>query len=206
MICTPDHWHALPTVAAAEHGKDIFIEKPLSLTIKEGRAMSGRGSQEKAGFSWSDASSAPMPGFETACELVRNGRIGELRTVKVGLPTDPAGKDEPTMPVPSNLNYDMWLGSTPLAPYTEKRVHPNKDYSRPGWLRIQAYGAGMITGWGAHPQRHRPVGYGNGIHRARGNPGKGRLSQERIVGCARKFSHRSMSMPTGSSSSAPTTR
>ena len=54
------------------------------------------------------------------------------------------------MPIPSNLNYEMWLGSTPVAPYTVKRVHPLKGYSRPGWLRIQAYGAGMITGWGAH--------------------------------------------------------
>ena len=88
--------------------------------------------------------------FRFACELVRNGRIGELKTIKVGLPTDPPGEDWPSMPVPPNLNYDMWLGSTPQAPYTEHRVHPQKGYGRPGWLRIQAYGAGMITGWGAH--------------------------------------------------------
>lgn len=149
MICTPDHWHALPAIAAAKSGKDIFLQKPLTLTIEEGRVLSdtvhryGRvlqvGSQQR-----SDSN------FRFACELVRNGRIGRLRTVKVGLPTDPGCGEEPVMPVPENLNYDIWLGSTPWVPYTEKRVHPQKDYSRPGWLRIQAYGAGMITGWGSH--------------------------------------------------------
>jgi predicted dehydrogenase len=149
MICTPDHWHAIPGIAAAKAGKDIFIQKPLSLTIAEGRALSdavhrtGRvllvGSQQRSD-----------PNFRRACELVRNGRIGELKTVRVGLPGDPGCGEEPEMPVPPNLNYDIWLGSTPVKPYTEKRVHPQKDYSRPGWLRIQAYGAGMITGWGSH--------------------------------------------------------
>jgi predicted dehydrogenase len=149
MICTPDHWHVLPGIDAAKAGKDIFIQKPLSLTIAEGRALSdavhrtGRvllvGSQQRSN-----------PSFLRACELVRNGRIGELKTVRVGLPGDPGCGEEPEMPVPPNLDYDVWLGSTPVVPYTEKRVHPQKDYSRPGWLRIQAYGAGMITGWGSH--------------------------------------------------------
>jgi hypothetical protein len=71
--------------------------------------------------------------------------------VQIGLPTDPAGKDEPEMPVPPNLNYEMWLGSTPKAPYTENRVHPQNSLSaRPGWLRIESYCLGMITGWGSH--------------------------------------------------------
>ena len=90
------------------------------------------------------------PQFRYAAELVRNGRIGQLKTVEVGLPGDPSGDDEPTMPVPKNLNYDMWLGSTPVVPYTEKRVHPQRGYDRPGWLRCEQFGAGMITGWGAH--------------------------------------------------------
>jgi predicted dehydrogenase len=82
--------------------------------------------------------------------LVRNGRIGELHTIKVGLPGDPSGDEEPEMQVPENLDYDMWLGSTPNVYYTEKRVHPQKGYGRPGWLRCEQFGAGMITGWGAH--------------------------------------------------------
>lgn len=149
MICTPDHWHVLPAIAAAKAGKDIFLQKPLSLTIEEGRALSDAvkkystvfivGSQQR-----SDAR------FRFACELVRNNRIGKLRTVKVGFGLDPGTTPQPPMPVPENLNYDMWLGPAPYAGYTEKRVHPQKGYGRPGWLRIRDYGWGMITGWGSH--------------------------------------------------------
>jgi predicted dehydrogenase len=149
VISTPDHWHAIIAIHAVQAGKDVYLQKPASLTIAEGRALSdavhrsGRifqiGSQQRS-----------SPQFRYAAELVRNGRIGQLKTVSVGLPGDPAGDDEPPMPVPGNLNYDLWLGSTPIVPYTEKRVHPQKDYGRPGWLRCEQFGAGMITGWGAH--------------------------------------------------------
>ena len=149
LISTPDHWHPLNAIHAVEAGKDVYLQKPASLTISEGRALSnavhrsGRilqiGSQQRS-----------MPQFRYAAELVRNGRIGQLQTVYVGLPGDPAGEEEPEMPIPKNLNYEMWLGSTPYVYYTEKRVHPQKDYSRPGWLRCEQFGAGMITGWGSH--------------------------------------------------------
>ena len=149
QIATPDHWHAIPAIEAAKAGKDIFMQKPMSLTIYEGRVVSdtvrryGRifqiGSQQR-----SDSR------FRQACELVRNGRIGELKTVKVGFGTDPGTTPTPPMPVPDALNYDFWLGPAPWAPYTENRVHPQKGYDRPGWLRIADYGAGMITGWGSH--------------------------------------------------------
>jgi len=151
-ISTPDHWHAEPVIAAALAGKDIYVQKPLSMTLAEGRVVSdtvqakGRvfqiGSQQR--------SDSPWPQFRRACELVRNGRIGKVHTIHIGLPTDPSGKDEPEMPVPPNLNYEMWLGSTPLAPYTENRVHPQEGFGRPGWLRIESYCLGMITGWGSH--------------------------------------------------------
>ncbi len=149
VISTPDHWHAMIAVAAVRAKKDVYLQKPASLTIAEGRFMSdaivrsGRifqiGSQQRS-----------SPQFRYAAELVRNGRIGELKTVKIGLPGDPSGEAEPEMPVPPNLNYDAWLGSTPVVYYTEKRVHPQADYGRPGWLRCEQFGAGMITGWGAH--------------------------------------------------------
>jgi len=149
LICTPDHWHALPAIAAAKAGKDIFIEKPLTLTVQEGRILSdtvrryGRilqvGSQQR-----SDSR------FRFACELVRNGRIGKLHTVKVGLPIDPGTEPQASMPIPKQLDYQMWLGPTPWAEYTEKRVHPREGYGRPGWLRISDYCCGMITGWGSH--------------------------------------------------------
>jgi predicted dehydrogenase len=149
LISTPDHWHALIAVAAVRAGKDVYLQKPASLTIAEGRTLadavhrSGRifqiGSQQRS-----------SPQFRYAAELVRNGRIGRLQTVKIGLPGDPPGKVEPEMPVPPNLNYDMWLGSTPVVYYTENRVHPQTSYDRPGWLRCEQFGAGMITGWGSH--------------------------------------------------------
>jgi predicted dehydrogenase len=152
LISTPDHWHAVPAIAAARAGKDIYLQKPASLTIAEGRALSDTihrtgcilqiGSQQR--------SQDPWPQFKRACELVRNGRIGDIHTIQIGLPYDPSGDEEPEMPVPPNLAYDLWLGSTPEVYYTEKRVHPQDGYSRPGWLRCEQFGAGMITGWGAH--------------------------------------------------------
>jgi len=150
QIATPDHWHTLPAVEAARAGKDIFLQKPLTLTIREGRILSdtvrryGRvfqvGSQQR-----SDKE------FRTACELVRNGRVGKLQRILVGFGTDPGCEPKPTMPVPEGLDYEMWLGPAPWVPYTEERVHPqNSITARPGWLRISDYGAGMITGWGSH--------------------------------------------------------
>ncbi len=154
-ISTPDHWHSQPVIEAALAGKDIYVQKPLSMTVTEGRAVSDIvrkkermfqiGSQQRSGAQ-----------FRLACELVRSGRIGKIHTVKIGLPTDPSGGSAAEMPVPANLNYDMWLGATPLAPYSADRVHsqnPDKKKrygERPGWLRIESYCLGMITGWGSH--------------------------------------------------------
>ena len=149
IISTPDHSHALIGVAAARAKKHIYLQKPASLTIAEGRIISDVvtksgvkfqiGSQQRSGEQ-----------FRYAAELVRNGRIGELKTVYVGLPGDPAGGNKTEMPVPKNLNYDMWLASTPEVYYTLDRVHPLTGYDRPGWLRCEQFGAGMITGWGSH--------------------------------------------------------
>ena len=149
VISTPDHQHAVLAVKAVRAGKDVYLQKPASLTITEGRYMSDAvraskrvfqiGSQQR---SWKQ--------FHRACELVRNGRIGVVQHVEVGLPGDPSGPEAPEMPVPPNLNYDAWLGTTPEVYYTEMRVHPQKGFDRPGWLRCEQFGAGMITGWGAH--------------------------------------------------------
>src|SRR5450631_999989 len=149
VISTPDHQHAITACAAVRAGKDVYLQKPASLTIAEGRYLSntvqasGRilqvGSQQRS-----------TEQFRRAAELVRNGRIGELKHVEIGLPGDPSGPDATAMPVPKNLNYDAWLGSTPEAYYTEIRVHPQTGFDRPGWLRCEQCGAGMITGWGAH--------------------------------------------------------
>jgi predicted dehydrogenase len=149
IISTPDHWHSQPAMEAALAGKHVYLQKPTSLTIKEGRQLVDvinktgvvlqLGTQQRSSEQ-----------FRLAAELVRNGRIGKLHTVRIGLPGDPSGPEAPAMPVPANLNFDMWLGSTPDVPYTEIGVHPQNDYGRPGWLRHENYGAGMITGWGQH--------------------------------------------------------
>ncbi len=148
-ISTPDFWHAQPVLEAALAGKDIYVQKPLTMTVAEGRllceAVRGKkrvlqvGSQQR---SWAQ--------FHRAAQIVRNGRIGKVHTVRIGLPTDPAGGNAKKMPVPANLNYDMWLGCTPQEDYTEDRVHPQDGIGRPGWLRLNAYTRGMMTGWGSH--------------------------------------------------------
>ncbi|NJK31305.1 MAG: hypothetical protein HC927_02195, partial [Deltaproteobacteria bacterium] len=136
---------------AALAGKDIYLQKPTSLTVEEGRHMAdivqrtGRilqlGSQQRSDLQW-----------RLACELVRNGRIGAVKEILIGLPYDPAGGSVAQQPVPSVLDYDFWLGATPQVHYIEDRVHPQKAdltarYDRPGWLRCEQFGAGMITGW-----------------------------------------------------------
>ena len=149
LVCTPDHWHALPCIAAAKSGKDVFVQKPMTLTHEEGVVLRdtiyryGRvlqvGSQQR-----SDSR------FRLACELVRNGRIGDLQEVLVGVGRDPFGKVYPVTEPPKVLDYDMWLGPAPWHPYIEARIHPQKGYGRPGWLRTRDYCLGMVTGWGSH--------------------------------------------------------
>ena len=147
-IATPDHWHAALTVAAARAGKDIYCQKPLSLTITEGRAMVnavrryGRilqtGSQQRSDYN-----------FRRACELVRNGRIGKLQTVKCGLPagtpdySGSLGVSTDAAPVPEGFNYDLWLGPAPAAPYCPARCHVNFRW-------ILDYSGGQLTDWGGH--------------------------------------------------------
>jgi len=149
VISTPDHWHSQPAMEAALAGKHVYLQKPTSLTVREGRQLVDvvnktgivlqLGTQQRSSEQ-----------FRKAAELVRNGRIGKLHTVRIGLPGDPAGPEAPAMPIPTSLNYDMWLGSTSEVPYIEIGVHPAQGYGRPGWLRLEQYGAGMITGWGQH--------------------------------------------------------
>ena len=149
LISTPDHTHAMIGAAAARAKKHIYMQKPASLTIAEGRIISDVVTKSGVKFQIGSQQRSTEQ-FRYAAELVRNGRIGKLKTVYVGLPGDPPGGNANEQPVPKNLNYDMWLASTPLVYYTEDRVHPQNGYGRPGWLRCEQFGAGMITGWGAH--------------------------------------------------------
>ncbi len=149
-ISTPDHWHSQPAVEAAFAGKDVYMQKPASLTISEGRFFSDALTLNKRIFLLGSQQRSTEQ-FHRACELVRNGAIGKIKHIEIGLPGDPAGGRTEEMPVPEGLDYKMWLGSTPEVYYTEDRVHNRKGIiGRPGWLRCEQFGAGMITGWGSH--------------------------------------------------------
>lgn len=144
VVATPDHWHAPISIAAVRAGKDVYCEKPQTLTIAEGRALAdevrryGRvfqtGSQQRS-----------SDNFRLACELVRNGKIGKVRTVRVGLPGNNR-ECEPTWtpePVPEGFNYDLWLGPAPWEPYHKQRCHYEFRF-------LLEYSGGQVTNWGAH--------------------------------------------------------
>ncbi|MCC7087194.1 MAG: Gfo/Idh/MocA family oxidoreductase [Pirellulales bacterium] len=149
LISTPDHWHAIIAVAAAEARKDAYVQKPLTYTIAEGQKLVTAVRQNNV-ILQTGSQQRSTNNFRRACELVRNGRIGKLHTIRVLLPADSGVGDGTPMKVPKHLDYEMWLGPTPHAPYAEHRVHPHDGFSRPGWLQIEPYCRGMITGWGSH--------------------------------------------------------
>lgn len=151
MISTPDHWHVPMAVAAIKAGKDVSCEKPLTRSIAEGRLLSDLAAREKRVFR-TDSEFRSLAKMHRAVELARNGRLGKLHTIRTGVPqTDVALPAQPAMPVPAELDYALWLGPAPQAPYTEKRVHPPHDHlGRPGWMRCRDYCDGLITNWGTH--------------------------------------------------------
>ena len=149
VIATPDHWHGAMAVRAAQAGKDIYCEKPLSLTVKEGRAMVKATRRHNRIFqtgsmqrSWAE--------FRQAVELVRNGYIGEIKSIKVNIGPPPIPYNLPAEPVPAGLDWNKWLGpnefkhfNSELAPPITKDVYPN-------WRNYKEFGGGMVTDWGAH--------------------------------------------------------
>ncbi|MBN2507846.1 MAG: Gfo/Idh/MocA family oxidoreductase [Verrucomicrobia bacterium] len=142
MISTPDHWHTLISLHAIQAGKDVQCEKP-TLTIHEGRLLVDAVRKHRAVFQTSTEDRA-VPEYHRLAELVRNGRIGTLQRIEVILPKQPAGPGDPTpQPVPAGLDYDLWLGPAPFAPYTRDRVHFNFRW-------IWDYSGGIICDWGAH--------------------------------------------------------
>ncbi len=150
-IGTPDHWHAVLAIAAMQAGKDVYVEKPLTRTVVEGRrvveaaATSGRvlqtGLQRRS-----------MGAYRHACELVRNGRIGRLTRVEVGIigvnQGVQAGRSFPATPVPESFDYDLWLGPAPVAPFSPQRVARGNEVCY--WYYISDYTAGFISGNGIH--------------------------------------------------------
>jgi len=154
VVTVPDHSHALVAIEAAIAGKHIYVQKPVTYSIEEAiglrQAVEAKkiilqtGSQQRSVHPWGS--------FRIASEMVRNGRIGQLQTIKIGIGLDkPSGFPPAPMPVPENLDYERWLGSAPEQPYLERHVHPQNSFEgRPGWITTEAFGLGMITNWGAH--------------------------------------------------------
>jgi myo-inositol 2-dehydrogenase / D-chiro-inositol 1-dehydrogenase len=154
VVTVPDHSHARVAIEAAIAGKHIYVQKPVTYSIAEAIALRKTveatkiilqtGSQQR--------SERPWKSFRAASEAVRNGRIGQLKTIKIGVGLDkPSGHMPAPMPVPPDLDYERWLGSAPEQPYMEGRGHPQNSLDgRPGWITTEDFGLGMITNWGAH--------------------------------------------------------
>jgi predicted dehydrogenase len=151
MISTPDHWHVPICLAAIKAGKDIDCEKPIGLAIRHGRVLADAAAKAKTIFR-TDSNFRSEPELFRAVSLVRTGKIGQLKTIRISVPIYPCpAPNEAPMPVPEELDYDLWQGPAAAAPYTEDRVHPRKKTGRPGWYSNRLYCDGMICNWGHHP-------------------------------------------------------
>lgn len=151
MISTPDHAHVPIALEAASAGKDICCEKPLAISIAEGRALSDAVRKYGRVFR-TDSEFRSLSINQRACQIVLNGRIGKLHTIRTGVVTEKDTWVEPmSEPVPEELDYKLWLGTAPMAPYQTQRVHPRHLLTgRPGWMRISTYCDGIISNWGTH--------------------------------------------------------
>lgn len=151
MISTPDHWHTPMAIEAAQAGKDVSLEKPITRTIAEGQQLCAAIRAARRVFRV-DSEFRSEKNFHRMAELVRNGRIGQIQSIRVGVPAGDNVDCPPTpdMPVPEELDYELWQGPAPRESYTVQRVHPPKEFGRPGWMRVLHYCDGMITNWGAH--------------------------------------------------------
>ena len=144
MIATPDHWHVPTAIEAVKRGKDVYVEKPLGMTVAEGQALREVVRRYGAVF-MHGTEQRTMRQFRFACELVRNGYLGDLKLIKVACPGGRSTGIHRPMPVPDWLDYDMWLGPAPWNPYTAARCRVNS------WYFISDYmTSGFVAGWGIH--------------------------------------------------------
>jgi predicted dehydrogenase len=149
VIAVPDHWHSVCAILAARAGKDIYCEKPLSLTIKEGRAMVEESRKHKRVFQ-TGSMQRSWPEFRQAVELVRNGYIGEIKTVKVNVGPSPVPYNLPAEQMPGSLNWDFWLGPNAPQVYNHALAPGLTDDFWAKWRNYKEFGGGGMTDWGAH--------------------------------------------------------
>ena len=149
VIATPDHWHAIIVIESAKAGKDIYCEKPLSQTIVEARTMVNTVRRYGRVFQTGSMQRSDWH-FRLGCELVRNGYIGELKTINVNVGGPPADQPLPAQPVPDYLDWDMWVGPALWRPYNSE-LSPNISFDGfPNWRYHSSFGGGGMTDWGAH--------------------------------------------------------
>jgi len=149
VICTPDHWHAVTVIESCKAGKDVFCEKPLCQTVQEARAMVNAVRLYNRVFQTGSMQRSSRE-FRFACELVRNGYIGDIQHVTVGVGGPPEDKRLPAQPIPDYLDWDMWVGPAMWRPYNED-LSPNISFDGfPNWRYHSYYGGGGMTDWGAH--------------------------------------------------------
>jgi len=149
VIATPDHWHAQIAVDAARAGKDIYCEKPLALTIAEGRAMVDATRKYKRVFQTGSMQRSSY-NFRQAAELVSNGYIGKVKEINVSVGEPVKQCDLPSMPAPDYLDWDMWVGPSPYRGYNPILSPPIEDDKWAWWRGYRDFGGGYITDWGAH--------------------------------------------------------
>lgn len=150
VVATPDHWHAQVTVDAAKRGKDIYCEKPLALTIAEGRAMVDAVRKHKRVLQTGSMQRSWQP-FRHACELIINGYIGEVREINVSVGGPVRQCDLPAHPVPDYLDWDQWVGPSLYRGYHPTLSPPiENDKEWAGWRHYRDFGGGYVTDWGAH--------------------------------------------------------
>jgi predicted dehydrogenase len=149
VIATPDHWHALISIAAANAGKDIYCEKPLCQSIHEARAMVNAVRANKRVFQTGSMQRSSRE-FRVACELVRNGVLGKISNVQVGVGGPGKPCDLPAEPAEPGLDWNLWLGPAPMRPYNSILSPRGVHDHFPRWREYREYGGGMVTDWGAH--------------------------------------------------------
>jgi predicted dehydrogenase len=187
LICTPDHWHPLIALEAARQGKHIYCEKPMGWSVRAAQAVRQAVHERKIVFQFGTQQRSDRK-FRRACELVRNGKIGQLKTILIGVPGSWTCPKQPTEPVPKELDYDLWLGPAPAAPYCYQRCRPwteKEGYSV--WYSISEYCLGMIGNWGVHHLDIAQWGNNTELSGPTEVEGTGEFPQDMLTDCAMRW-------------------